>query len=603
MFRTKSKTKSQRLLGPVLAGLIAAAPMAAAPSAADAAEKVLQLPIRTDGPKTLDPVAGSTTYENMAVSQIFETLLENKYSNPYEFEPRLLAKLPERLEDGKRYRFTLKEGVYFHDHPAFPDGKGRRLVTDDVFYSLKRIADGRYQFKNWWLLENTILGFDEFKESQNASGVTFDYDAPVEGFVKINDREFEIVLREPVYRFLWVLTMFQTSIVPREVVEFYPNRDDFGFNPAGTGPFKLVDFTPRRRLIVERNENYHEVRYPARDEWSRDDRRARMHMAAGERVPFVDRIEFTMYVEDQPMWLDFNRGRIAYVEVPAEYFDQAFIRQTRQLRPEFAQRGVTYQANELLDFIFRGFNMDDPIVGGLDDRGRKLRQAINLAIDLEEFSEAFYNGLTVQYDGPIPPGLDGHPEGGRAPVSYRGPNLELARRKLAEAGYPEGRGLPQLQFYTSIGGNNAQQVEMLRRHLARVNIRLEPILVDFSTLIEATNNRRAQIFGFAWASDYPDAENNLALFYGPNEAPGSNHYNYKNPEYDALYERVRVMEPGPERTALYEKMRDMLIEDAPFVGSMARTRYYLVNPWAVNMRPTERYWSWFKYVDVDDSKR
>ncbi|MBX3363465.1 MAG: hypothetical protein KF866_01760 [Phycisphaeraceae bacterium] len=565
--------------------------------------RVLQLPIRTDGPKTLDPVRGSTTYDNMAAAQLYETLLENSYANPMKYEPRLLAELPTRSEDGLTYRFRLKDGVRFHDNRCFPNGRGREIRTDDVFYSLKRMGDSRFDGKNWWLVENTILGFDDYKAAQEAAG-TYDYDAPVEGFVKINDKEFEIRLTKPVTRFLWVLTMFQTSIVPREAVEFY--KEDFIRNPVGTGPFMLRspnDWVSKQSLRLERNPNYHEVLYPARDQWSREDQRMRMHQAAGRRVPFVDRLEFTMFVEDQPMWLEFEVGNLAYTEVPAEYFDRAFDKRTRQLLPALGERGVRGHSDLLLDFIFRGFNMEDELVGGYTPQKKALRQAINLAINLDEFNELFYNGLNHVYDGPIPPGLEGYPEGGRAPVNYRGPNLELARQKLAEAGYPNGQGLPPIKFYTSRGGNNPQQTELLRNQLRQINVRVEAELVDFSTLIEYVNNRKAPMFGFAWSSDYPDAENNLALFYSPNQSPGSNHYNYSRPEYDAMYEKIITMPDSPERTAIYERMRDMLIDDAPFIGSMARTRFYLIAPWALNLRPTERYWAWFKYVDVDDARR
>jgi len=203
---------------------------------------------------------------------------------------------------------------------------------------------------------------------------------------------------------------------------------------------------------------------------------------------------------------------------------------------------------------------------------------------------------------PIPPTLDEHPEGGRAPVSYRGPDLTRAKRLLAEAGHPDGRGLPPLKFYTSIGSQNQQMSEMLKGQLGRIGIRVEVNLVDFSQLIEFVNSKKAPFFGFAWGSDYPDAENNLALFYGPNESPGSNHFNYKRPEYDALYEQILTMEPGEERTAVYERMRDMVIEDVPFIGSQARTRFYLIAPWLENARPTERYYGWFKFLDVDPTK-
>jgi oligopeptide transport system substrate-binding protein len=565
-----------------------------------AQEKVAHLPIRTDGPKNLDPVQGSTTYDNMACVQVYETLLINKYSDPMTMEPLLLAEMPTSPDNGKTWQFVLKPGVMFHDDECFPGGKGREVIADDVFYALRRLADPAYEYENWWLLENTILGFDDYKNKYVGS-TDFDYDEPIAGFRKISDQEFEIELVEPVYRFLYVLSMFQTAIVPREAVEFH--GDNFSFHTVGTGPFILDDFVPKKHLHFVKNPNYHEVYYPAEEEWDRDDRRNRLHRAAGQKVPFLDRLEMTMYVQDQPMWLRFEEGTLGYSQVPAEYFEQAYDSRTKRLKPEMRARGIRSHSNALLDFIFRGFNMEDELVGGYTEDKKALRQAINLAINLDEFSDTFYQGNTVQYDGPIPPGLDGHPEDGTAPTSYRGANLELARQKLAEAGYPNGEGLPPIKFYTSDGGNNTEQTELLKRQLARVNIQIDPTLVNFSTLIEFINLKKASFFGFAWSSDYPDSENNLALFYGPNEAPGSNHYNYKNDDYDKLYDQIRTMNPGSERTAIYEQMRDMLIEDAPYVGSMARKRYYLINPWLLNCKPSERYYSWYKFLDVDDTKR
>ncbi|MCC6285123.1 MAG: hypothetical protein IT439_07455 [Phycisphaerales bacterium] len=602
---THTRRSWMNLLGACAAGVLCLPAAGAADRVEDGgrAPKVLQLPIRTDGPKSLDPVEGSTTYDNMACVQVYETLLEGAYWNPREMEPRLLAEMPTSDDGGKTWNFKLKPGVVFYDpspNPCFGGKPTRPIRTDDVFYSLKRLADKKYTYENYWLIEGAVEGLDEFKATQ-ANNAACDYDAPVSGFIKISDSEFQIRLTKPVYRFLYVLSMFQTSIVAREAVEHYGAA--FDETPVGTGPFAVERFVQKQSLSLVRNPYYHEVFYPERDKWSDEDRRLRMHRPAGERVPFVDRIEFTMFVEDQPMWLQFDAGNIAYTEVPAEYFEKAFNKRTKELLPEMRERGIRAHNDLLLDFIFRGFNMEDPVVGGYSERAKALRQAINLAMDLNEFNETFYNGLNFVYDGPIPPGLDGYPPDGMAPHSYRGPNLELARQKLAEAGYPNGQGLAPLQFYTSKGSNNAEQLDLMKRQLARIGVRIDGQLVDFSTLIEAVNKKKAPFFSFAWSSDYPDAENNLALFYGPNEAPGANHYNYKRPEYDAMYEQIRVMPPSDERTAIYERMRDMLIEDAPFVGSMARVRYYLVAPWALNLRPTERHWSWFKYVDVDDSKR
>ncbi|MCE2967151.1 MAG: ABC transporter substrate-binding protein [Phycisphaerales bacterium] len=592
----------------LLAGTLTATAHAGQAAASAGARKVLQMPMRTDGPKSLDPAQGSTQYDNIAVSLMFETLLTFSYANPSVLEPVLLSEMPVRSEGGKVITFKLKPGVVFHDNACFPGGKGREITADDVFYSIKRLADKRNGLKNWWLLEGVIDGLDEYKDEQNKaldSGGTFNYDAPVRGFQKVTDKEFRIVLTRPVYRFLYTLAQFQLSIVPREAVEKYGDR--FSFNPVGTGPFVLDQWEPKQRLNVNRNPNYHDVRYPAREAWSREDRRRRMDRAAGQRVPFVDRMEFTMFVQDQPMWLEFQSGKLGYIEVPNDYFEQAFDKRTRGLKPEMAEKGITSHSDVLLDFIFTGFNMADPVVGGLTPEARALRQALHLAVDHGELNEVVYQGINSVYDGPIPVGVPGHPEGGKAPISWTTPDLDRAKELLAKAGWPNGRNAKgeqlTLRYSTSNSEQNRKISDLLKRQIERLGVSFNPVLLDFSTLIENVNNKKAQMFGFAWGSDYPDAENNLALFYGPNESPGSNHYNYKNPAYDALYDQILVMEPSPERTKIYEQMRDMLLADVPYIGSMGRTRFYLMSPWIVNCRPTERTWSWLKYLDVDDSKR
>ena len=257
----------------------------------------------------------------------------------------------------------------------------------------------------------------------------------------------------------------------------------------------------------------------------------------------------------------------------------------------------------LLDFIFRAFNMDHELLGGYTPEKRALRQAIALATDLYEFNSTFYNGINVLYDGMIPPGLDGYPENGEGPVSWLTTDLERAKELLAEAGYPNGEGLPVIDYYTSLSGNIPEQAELYKRQLAKIGVKLNLRLLNFPQLIEAVDNKKAPFFSFAWSSDYPDGENNLGLFYGPNESPGSNHFNYKVKAFDELYEKILPMEPSPERTAIFEEMRDMVLRDTPFVGSMARTRFYVVQPWLRNYKPDETFYNWIKYMDLDESKR
>ena len=212
------------------------------------------------------------------------------------------------------------------------------------------------------------------------------------------------------------------------------------------------------------------------------------------------------------MWLEFNAGNLAYIQVPAEYYESAFNKRTKKLDRDFRKRGVSSHANPLLDFIFFGFNMEDELVGGYGEDKQALRQALSLALDWEERNDTFYNSKNIIYDGPIPPTLDGHPEGGRAPSSYRGQDLDRARTLLAKAGYPNGQGLPAIQYVTDNNPTSMEQAELLKRQLGEIGIQVNAEHVDFSTLIEKVDNRKAQMFSFAWSSDYPDAENNLALF-------------------------------------------------------------------------------------------
>ena len=597
------------LLGALL--LATAAPTDAAP--VQDGKKFARVPMQTAGPKTLDPVQGSTTYDNRCCSQIYQTLLQYSYlKRPLELEPLLAKDMPAISADGKTWTFTLRDDVYFHDDPCFEGGKGRKLVAGDVVYSWKRLADPEYKYKNWWLVEDVIVGFDEYKRVQGErvdAGEAFDYEAPVEGLTAPDDSTLIIKLNENVQQFAWKIAMFQLAVVPREAVETY--GDNFSGHPVGTGPFMLEkesDWKRNTSLRLVKNPNYWPDFFPAvYDDYDRDQG---MSEYEGKRLPLIDGVEITFFVESQPQWLEFKSKNMDFSTVPDFGFEEAFKLSDGSLKASWRVRGITFFPLPLLDFIFRAFNMEDELVGGYTPQKKALRQAICLALDLDEMNEAYYNGTCIVYDGMIPPGLDGHPKDGNGPVSYRGPRLDEARQKLRDAGYTVGADgkvtdLPVIDYYTSRGATSEKMTELTMRNLSKIGIKLNPRYVDFPELIEAVNNKKAPMFSFAWGSDYPDAENNLALFYGPNLSPGSNHFNYQRDEYDEMYRQIRQMPPGPERTAMYETMRDMVIEDAPFAGALARERRYLIHPWLKNFKPTETFYNYMKYWDLDteDDKR
>ena len=560
--------------------------------------KKARIPMPSDGPKSLDPIRGSTQYENQCSSQIIETLLQYKYlKRPFELEPLLLAEMP-TTDDGLTWKFTLKPGVVFQDDECFPGGKGRPLISSDVFYSWKRMADLKSNSKVWWLIKDTIKGFDDYRDVQNAAS-RFDYNAEVEGMKIINDQEFTVTLKQASPAFLWKLAMFQTGIVPKEAVEKYGER--FGLHPVGTGPYMLrneSDWTQGVGIRFSRNPNYHECYYPK--EFGEDDKSQGFDLAAGQRLPILDEVEIVFFKTVQPMWLEFKSGKLDYVRVPSEYFAEAFSKRTLKLTRDMEKQGMKGHAIPLLDFIFRGFNMEDSLIGGTSEKAKYLRQAICLATDWEEQNEAFYNGINQIYDGVIPPDLPGYPKDGKSDKAYRGKNLERAKQLLAKAGYPDGKGLPTIDYYSSIEANGQELAEMTARQLAEVGINIKANLMGFSQLMQKVDEKSAQMFSFAWGSDYPDGENNLALFYGPNESPGANHFNYKNAEYDQLYEEIITMTQSEERLTKINRMQEILMEDCPYAGSMARTRFYVVTPRLKNFKPVETFENWVKYLDVVD---
>lgn len=532
------------------------------PEQVDHGKKILNIAARTKI-GTLDPVRCSSQYDNVAVSMIFEPLFEYAPADrPYRLEPNLLESMPETSTSALSYTFTLKKGVHFHDDPAFENGKGREVTAADVIYSIKRMADRSFQPSGWWIYNQHIAGFDDFKRAQ-----PINYETPVAGLQVLDRHRFRINLTKPFPQLLNVLATCYASVVAREVVEKY--GPEIGMHPVGTGPFVLKELSLGTKVVLERNPKY--------------------------RLPTVDGVVMHVFEQDQPMWLKWRAGDIDFIQVPAEYFDELFD-EKNQLRESYVKNGVHAVVRQKLDFIFRGFNMEDPIVGGFQ-KGKLVRQAISLAMDTGELIEAFYNRTASPYDGPIPPALEGHKPG--VISAYRGPSLELAKKKLAEAGYPDGQGLPPIEYHTNRGGNSPEQGEMVARQLKKAGITINLSSHSFPELEEMVKKRKAQMFNMSWGSDYPDAENNLALFYGPNAEDGSSYFNYKNPVYDELYRRASVLPSSPERTALYEKMRDLIIEDCPAIGSMARTRFYVANARVKNFYPDETWHTWIKYVGLD----
>jgi ABC-type transport system substrate-binding protein len=304
--------------------------------------------------------------------------------------------------------------------------------------------------------------------------------------------------------------------------------------------------------------------------------------------------------DDSTDWLMFLAGQLAASGISRSNFD-AVINQQKELTPELQARGIRLYKTPRLYTTYIGFNMTDPVVGP----NKKLRQALSCAVDIEKWIE-FYNHRMVPATGPIPPGVAGYEEGKALPYAF---DLQRARRLLAEAGYPDGRDPAtgkRLTLTIEIGSagdpESRQSVDLLASFFEKLGIEFKPSYNNWPEFLKKLERKQAQMYQLGWIIDYPDAENFLQLFYSKNGSPGPNHSNYSNPEFDRLYERIRTMQDTAERTALYQQMAAIVIEDAPWIFLTHPLSFGLFQPWFKNFKPHDFPYPNMKFYKVDPAR-
>jgi ABC-type transport system substrate-binding protein len=532
-----------------------------------------------------DPINVSDRYSGHETGKVYEGLFEfHPLKRPYVLIPNLAEAMPTVSADGLTYSFKLKKGVLFHDSVAFK-GQPRELKTDDVFYSLRRLADPKLQAKGWWVIDDKIAGLNEWRE-KNANLAAANYDEPIEGFKKIDDHSFQIVLKRPFPQFLYSLAMPYTFIVAKEVVQHFGN--EFLNHPVGTGPFTLEKFEQSNRIVYLRNTKFRDKFYPS--EGAEGDAKLGLLADAGKKLPLVDKIVVDIIPVDQTQWLNFQKGRIDLMEMKSMY--ERALDDKNNLHSNLKGNGIRLHIDPMLDVTFVAWNYDNPTL-----KNRKLRQALSLAFDRAGFNKTFYKGLASEAQSVIPPGLSGYRKEFKNP--YTKYDLTLAKKLLAEAGFPGGKGLPALTIETRSDTIPRQQIEFIAKNMMEIGVKIKVGTNTWPELIKKVTTRQHQGYTMAWGADYPDAENFLGLLYCPNSAPGSNGSNYCNPEFDALFKTATQMQDSPERTTMYEKLSEMVAIDTPWIYGFHRPEVYVSQAWLKNFKQMEFNHSQFQYLGVD----
>jgi len=565
-----------------------------------------------DDPRSLDPQFSYDTLSHSIICLIYESMLQYHplKTDPYELVPCLAESMPERIStpDGHpAYRFHIKHGIYFHDDLCFPEGKGRELVATDVAYAFQRIADPKVECPVLSTLAEYIVGLQDANAEAQKKG-SYDYTKPAPGIRVVDDHTFDIVLLKPFPQLLYWMAMPFTAPVAKEAVNYYDGkthdgitREQFKFKPVGVGPFRLVAWRKGLSLRLIRNDHYITTKFPT-DGWPAEEA-SRYAAMAGKPLPFLDELYFRIIRESIPAWVLFRQGYFERAGVGKDVFDTA-ISAKQELTPEYQKRDVwLYKDAEPATYYFL-FNMQDPVVG----KNPKLRQAISSAYDFDLENEIFMNGIFLNAQQLLPPGVYGYQPNFKNP--YRQSKLDQAKRLLAEAGYPNGHDAKtgkQLLLTLDMTIDDAesrQHAEFQKEQIERLGIEVKIEENLWATHQDKVDRGNFQFTSYGWHADYPDPENFFFLFYGKNAAPeGNNYCRYANPEFDKLFEKMREMENSPERLELVHRLNAMLVEDCPMIPLYYPVVFRLSQPWAQRVVLNPLVFSGPKYTQIDPGLR
>ncbi len=548
-----------------------------------------------------------------------------------------------------------------HALSDFPRSGTRTVTAADYVYQIKRLAHPQLHLPIFGVMSEYIVGLKEYAATLQEAlkknpGGFLDLNAyPLTGVQVVDEHTYRIEVRGKYPQFAYWLAMPFFAPMPHEAERFYAQPGMRERNlmldwwPVGSGPYYLSENNPNQRMVLSRNPYYGSERYPAEGEAG--DAQAGLLADAGKPLPLIDKVVFSLEKETIPYWNKFLQGYYDASGISSDSFDQAVqvnVGGETTVTDEMKAQGIRLSTAVATSTMYTGFNWLDPVVGGGcanstsapspqpspdgrggerknsicdPDRSRKLRQAIAIAVDFEEYVSIFANGRGIAAQSPIPPGIFGYREGeaginrtvydwvGGAPK--RKP-IEEAKRLLAEAGYPNGIDEQSKQPLvinldtTSAGVGNKARLDWLRKQFDKINVQLVVRSTDYNRFQDKVRKGDTQMFYFGWNADYPDPENFLFLLHGAQAKvgkDGENAANYSNPEYDRLFEQMKNMENSPARQAIIDKMLEILRRDSPWLWGFHPKSYVLQHGWLHNVKPNVMANNKLKYWRVDAAQR
>ncbi len=568
------------------------------------------------------------------------------------------------------YDIAIKPGIRFQPHPAFArDAQGnlryhalgeaglqgmhgipdfehtgtRELTAHDFVYQIRRLASPRIVSPIYAQMSDHIVGMkaygdhlrelDAARRKAGENGWLDLREHGFEGVEALDDHTLRIRVMGKYPQFKYWLAMTFFSPMAWEAESFYSQpgmaQRNLSLNewPVGTGPYMMTQNVANRRLVLSRNPYFDSLSYPC--DGSDQDREQGLLDDCGKALPFIDQAVFSIEKEAVPLQGKFLQGYYDVPQIERGEYGVSFrvaAEDSAAKAALYADRGLQLPTTVEAGVWYMGFNWLDPVVGKGDtpeqaERNRKLRQAISIAVDWEQYVAIFEaNQAQVAY-GPVPPGVQGYREGvdGINPQVYdvvdghaQRKSIEYARQLLAEAGFPDGRdgvtGRPLVLHYDAMGGASGArpQFDWMQRQFAKLGIQLEVRSTDYNRFQDKMRGGVAQIFMWGWLADYPDAENFLFLLYGPNAkagADGENASNYRNAEFDELFDRMKYLEDGPEKEAVIFRMTEIVQHDAPWMFGYYPASGGAYQQWVGNAKPSQMVRNTLPYLKLDTELR
>lgn len=502
----------------------------------------------TEAYQTLYPAGITDIGSAHIANQIYEGLVK--------FNSKDLSIIPSIAEKwemdaaGTTYTFHLRKGVMFQDDECFPDGKRREVKSSDFKYSFELLCTDSKDNSNFSAtFKDRVVGANKFFEASKGKP-----NGSIDGIKTPDDYTVVITLTAPSASFLYALASPATSVVPKEAIEKYGVD-----SKVGTGPFVFVNTGNDDKVVLKRNDNY----------YGKD--------SLGNQLPFLDSVIVSFLPSKKQELESFQNGDLAMViGLPSESIKDMVESQIADFQNK-PPKYVLERSPEMASQYYEFNTTKEPF------NNVKVRQAFSYAIDRNKIIEEVLKGEAYG------PGVNGI-----CPPSFKGYDItkitgydfdaDKAKKLLAEAGYPNGKGFPKVKIELNSGGSkNANVVLEIQKQLMDVlNVNVDFEVVPQKQKLDDAKYARAEIFRAAWIADFPSPENFLWILHGatvPADLTQPSYPNtsrYKNPEFDKLFEEGKSAKTQEESYAAFMKAEQLMINDAPIMMLWYDENYRLV---------------------------